>query len=122
VHLLVWKINVNFCLRYVHMNPLTAASYNMLGVHKFPQILGARSVIWSRFHTEAVPQILGATIQNLVVRMTWYQENVHPCWFICMSMVYVIMVLETQISSSCCRRVCFVKGELQRMWKERVLT
>jgi hypothetical protein len=34
------------------------------------KILGARNVTWSKFHTDD-PQILGATVQNLVVRATW---------------------------------------------------
>jgi hypothetical protein len=32
------------------------------------EILGARSLTWSRFHSEAAPQIKDAMIQNLVAR------------------------------------------------------
>jgi hypothetical protein len=34
------------------------------------KILGDRKLTWSKFHSEA-PQILGATVQNLVDRATW---------------------------------------------------
>jgi hypothetical protein len=34
------------------------------------KILGARRVTWSNFHTDN-PQILGASVQNIVARTTW---------------------------------------------------
>jgi hypothetical protein len=52
-------------------------------VHKFfrtfkdhLKILGPTRVTWSKFHTEH-PQILGATVQNLVARATWRLSFVH---------------------------------------------
>jgi hypothetical protein len=46
------------------------------------KILSARRVAWSKFHTED-PQIIGATLQNLVARATWQQRFVHPCTSLC---------------------------------------
>jgi hypothetical protein len=45
------------------------------------KILCTRGVAWSRFHTED-PQILGATVQNLVTQVTWCQGLVqaHSQW------------------------------------------
>jgi hypothetical protein len=49
------------------------------GVHRFSkfkkplQILGARRVTWSKVHTED-PQILGATVQNLVITATGVRD------------------------------------------------
>jgi hypothetical protein len=37
------------------------------------KILFARKVTWSTFHVED-PQILGATVQNVVAPATWHQE------------------------------------------------
>lgn len=42
------------------------------------QILDARKVIRNNFHTEG-PQILRATMQNLVAMVTWRLGFVHPC-------------------------------------------
>ena len=42
------------------------------------KILDARIVSWSKFCTED-PQILGTTIQSLVVMATWCPEFMHPC-------------------------------------------
>ena len=42
------------------------------------KILGAKMVTWSKFHTEE-PKMLGATAQNLVVRVTWRPGFVYPC-------------------------------------------
>jgi len=39
---------------------------------------GARRVTSCKFHTEG-PQLLGTTIQSLVVRATWFPDFVHPC-------------------------------------------
>jgi hypothetical protein len=41
------------------------------------KFLGARTVIWSKFHTED-PLILGATVQNLDAMTTWNPGFVHP--------------------------------------------
>jgi hypothetical protein len=41
------------------------------------KILGTGKVTWSKFHTEG-PQILGATVQNSVVRATWRPRFVLP--------------------------------------------
>ena len=41
------------------------------------KILGARRATWSKFHTQG-PQILGATIQNLVDTVTRHLGFVHP--------------------------------------------
>ena len=52
------------------------------GVHTFsknPGILGARRATWSKLNT-ADPQVLDATIQNLVTQLTWHPEFMHPCW------------------------------------------
>ena len=40
------------------------------------QLLGVTRVTWSKFHIED-PQILGATVQNLVARATWCPGFVH---------------------------------------------
>jgi len=42
------------------------------------KILGARRVIWSKFHTED-PQILGVIVEKVVARATWYPGFVHHC-------------------------------------------
>jgi hypothetical protein len=42
------------------------------------KILGPRRRTWSKFHTDA-PQILGATVQNLVVSATCSLGFGHPC-------------------------------------------
>jgi hypothetical protein len=42
------------------------------------KILVATCVTWSKSHTQ-YPQILGATVQNLVARATWRLEFVHRC-------------------------------------------
>ena len=44
-------------------------------VNKFMEILGARCVMWSMFHTED-PQILSATAQSLVATAKWRPEFV----------------------------------------------
>ena len=55
----------------------------MSGVHKFSkvekplQIPGTRKVTSSKFYTDD-PQILGATVQNLVVTATWRQGFLYP--------------------------------------------
>jgi hypothetical protein len=64
----------------------TAGTYiHILGVHKFYKkfrshlkFLGARRVRYSAFHTED-PQILGATVQNLVDWVIWRPVFMHPC-------------------------------------------
>jgi hypothetical protein len=42
------------------------------------KILDARRVVWSKYHVEG-PQIVGATVQNLVAQVVWRPEFVHPC-------------------------------------------
>ena len=54
------------------------------------KILGARRVIWSKLHRED-PQILGATVQNVVAKATWHAGSVHPSIF--------IEVLQTKIQT-----------------------
>lgn len=41
------------------------------------KILGARMVSWNKSHTER-PQILGASVQNLVARETWRRDLCDP--------------------------------------------
>jgi hypothetical protein len=48
------------------------------------KILGARSVAWSKFHTEG-PQILGATVKNLVARATWWPAVCAPLFWDCVA-------------------------------------
>jgi hypothetical protein len=39
-------------------------------------------VTWRKFHTKD-PQVLGASIQNLVAMVTWQPGLVHPCIYVC---------------------------------------
>jgi hypothetical protein len=57
------------------------------------KILGAKRVIWNKFHTE-VPQMLGAILQNLVATMIRHPGFVHP-WF----MLYTEPSLGTSLRS-----------------------
>jgi len=41
-------------------------------------IFGARMVTWSKFLIED-PQILGTIVQNLITKVMWHPEFVHPC-------------------------------------------
>jgi hypothetical protein len=43
------------------------------------KIPGTRWVAWSKFHTED-PEILGATMLNLVAQATWHPGFVHSCY------------------------------------------
>jgi len=45
-------------------------------------ILGARRVIGSKFHPKD-PQVLGATVQNLVTQVTWHLGFVYPPSWVC---------------------------------------
>jgi hypothetical protein len=45
------------------------------------KIVGARKLTWSHFHT-VDPQILGATVQNVVATATWDPGFVHPNFFL----------------------------------------
>jgi hypothetical protein len=48
------------------------------------KIVGTRRVIWRKLHTED-QQLLGATVQNSVSRVTWCPEFLQPCmilWFL----------------------------------------
>jgi hypothetical protein len=43
------------------------------------QVPGTRRVTWCKFRTED-PQILGATVQNVVATVSLRPGFVHPCW------------------------------------------
>jgi hypothetical protein len=44
----------------------------------YPNILEARMVMYSNFHTED-PQIFVASVRNLFSMETWHRGSVHPC-------------------------------------------
>jgi hypothetical protein len=69
--LLRWEINM--CYRaYIRGAKVFQNSGNNL------KILGARRVTLRKFYTER-PEILGATLHNLVARAAWRSGFVHPC-------------------------------------------
>jgi len=64
-------------------------TFSRAGVHKFfknlgatSKTLGARRLKSPTFHQQN-PQTLGPTIQNLVIKVTWWPECVHPCSRVC---------------------------------------
>jgi len=73
------------------------------GAQIFPQksvghfkILGARRVTQRKFHTEN-PQILDATIQNSVAKVTYRPEIEHP-WNIHCTVYFVILLYPMRTS------------------------
>jgi hypothetical protein len=62
--------------------------WSKAGVHRYSKILGTRRVIWSKFHNEN-SQILGASIQNSVVQVTWRLGFVHPTSKVCNLNLYM---------------------------------
>jgi hypothetical protein len=70
-------------LPYVQIH-VSALLYETKGLQIFQKsrchlkILGARRAMRRKFHTEN-PQILGATVQNLVARATWPPGLVYSC-------------------------------------------
>jgi len=61
--------SVTRCCRIAHISQICRSHL---------KILRARIVTWNKLHTKN-PQMLGATIQNLVAMATWHSGYVHPC-------------------------------------------
>jgi hypothetical protein len=79
VFMFSWRGLLSFCTVWCRGPQIFQKSRSHL------KIPGARTVAWSKFHTHD-PQILGATIQNLVTMATWYFDPVflHPwCSVMC---------------------------------------
>jgi hypothetical protein len=69
----VWSVEEQSCLQPDGLTILKKSS-------SYVKIQGARSVIWSMFHTED-PQMLLATVQNVVTQETWRPRFVHVCLY-----------------------------------------